>query len=195
MFPISQEDFEAEFLKSEWYKPFYSGVREQFNSIVVNSDTSSQSENTKRRELLWAWRQPLLVRIPNKIDWYHVSIDYGEFSKFLVIREVNWEKTFGQKRSLRDVAEAIADGVNDRGAGIDMIKTIKDSIGSSHQFKEKIILISQSFVGPYTVLEGNHRAVAFQLRSLENNDTSCLPNEVILGVSLDMDKSPWLNWS
>ena len=191
---LTNEDFEAEFLKSEWYKKVYHPVREQFNKIVLEPNTKNQEENNSRHQLLWQWRYPLLERLPNNISWQLASIDEGEFENLLIIRETYWEKTFGDKKTLADVARAILDGVQDNGAGINIIQNIKRAIGT-YPFAEKIICISISLQPPFSIIEGNHRAVAFQLKKLEVGGNNHIPKEIILGVSSNMVISPWLNFA
>jgi len=189
---IPTEKFESEFLKSEWYKPFYSSVRDQLNKIVLEPNLEDSNENAVRKYLLWQWREPLLKWLPNNITWHLVRVDLNEFSDLFVIKEPQWEKTFGSQKTLKKVAQAIINGYPDKGAGIKIIQDIKKRIGS-YPFIEKLILISTSIDTPSTVIEGNHRAIAFQLKALENGNTSHIPKKLILGTSPHMLNCPWLN--
>ena len=192
--PIPLEYVEYDFLKAEWYKSFFNPVRGKFKHLIENPDFSNSEHNRLRRELLWAWRRPLLQRLPNNISWFLASLDEGDFSELFIIREIGWETTFGNTKKLKDVATAILDGIEDKGVGFDLIEAIKKQIGVQ-PFREKLLVISTNLQGPYTVVEGNHRAVAFHKQLIETNNASHLPKEVYLGTSSLMHISPWLNFN
>lgn len=191
---VSQEDFELQFLSAEWYKDVYDEVRERFDRLITRPDITNCQENLLRKELLWKWRYPLLGRLPLEIEWQTISLDIDEFENLLVIREIGWENTFGIGKNLREVAQAIKDNVEDKGGvRFDIVEDIKGNIGK-YEFNEKLILIASGLQPPLTIVEGNHRAVAFELKSIESGETKHIPTEFLLGVSPEMIKSPWLNF-
>lgn len=191
--PISVVEVESEFLKAEWYKDVFNPVRADYDTLVKGKDFINEGNNRIRKSLLWQWRLPLLQRLPfQDIHWYLACPEPNEFDNFLIIKEIGWVTTFGTTKRLEDVAKAIRNGLRDQGVGFDIIDSIKKNIGS-HPFEEKLILISTTINGPYTVIEGNHRAVAFQIKLQEDNNDSHLPKEVILGIAPNMNQSPWLN--
>lgn len=190
---ISQPEFESNFLSSEWYKPFYNPIRERFNAIVTNPDLSNWQQNYIRKELLWKWRYPLLVQLPFEIDWYSIELELEEFENLLVIKEDGWNKTFGLGKNLKDAAIGVKNNIEDKwGVNFSQIKEIKNNIGK-YVFKEKIILISEGLDFPYTVVEGNHRAVAFELKKIESEESAHIPKQFLLGVSPNMSAAYWLN--
>lgn len=186
-------EVEAEFLRAEWYKEVFDQVRKQYGSVVQDEDYTNETNNRIRKNFLWQWRIPLLEKLPfPDIHWYIASVDKDDFGEFLIIRETGWEKTFGPSKKLKDVASAIKNGIKDQGVGFDLIEKIKGNIGN-HPFRERLILIASSENGPFTLVEGNHRGVAFQTKVHENGNSSHLPTEVIIGISPNMNISPWLN--
>jgi len=190
---IDEPEFELQFLSTEWYKPFYNSLREQHNELVTNPDLSDWKQYYLRKELLWKWRYPLLGQLPLQIEWYLIELDLEEFENLLVIRENGWDKTFGIGKNLKEVALAVQKNVEDSwGVNFKQIKDIKSNIGK-HAFKEKIILISSNEEAPYTVIEGNHRAVAFELKKIETGETNHIPRQFLLGISPNMGQAHWLN--
>ncbi len=190
---ISEPEFEFQFLSSEWYKPFYDSVRESFDELIVSANLGDWRQNYIRKELLWKWRYPLLAQLPFGIDWYSIELEPQEFEDILVIREDGWNKTFGLGKNLKEAAIAVGNNVEDKwGVNFSQIRDIKNKIGK-YNFKEKIILISSSMSPPYTVVEGNHRAVAFTLKRLETGQLDHIPKQFILGVSQNMSNAYWLN--
>lgn len=190
---VTEPEFESHFLSSEWYKPFYDPVREKFDGIVKEPDLDNWEENYYRKELLWKWRSPLLGQLPFGINWYSVELELEEFEQLLVIKEQGWNQTFGLGKNLVEAAQAVRNGVPDNWeVNFGQIKDIKDKIGS-YQFKERIIIIALTTSGPFTVIEGNHRVVAFALKKLETGESAHIPREFILGVSTNMSQAYWLN--
>lgn len=190
---LPNEAFESEFLKTEWYKEVYNPVRSKFTDIVTNPDLNDFEQNLIRKGLLWAWRYPLLCGIPNDTQWYLIEIDNLQYGDLFVIRETGWEKTFGANKTLHEVAQAIRSGVPDQGVGINIVHDIKKAV-RNFDFSAKLILIATTPETSHTIVEGNHRAVAFKLHELETTETSHIPTEVIAGYSQSMGQSPWLNF-
>lgn len=190
---VTPQEFELEFLRAEWYKEIYNSVRLQFNEIIINADTNNEEQNSHRSKLLWEWRKPLLERLPSEIDWMLIELEDGEFDELRVIREIGWEKTFGVGKTVKEVALAVRNNVQEfGGVGFDLFFKIKEKIGIQ-QFNDKIILISPDINPPYTIIEGNHRAIAFSLKMLETEKNDHIPRQFLLGISSLMHTSAWLN--
>jgi len=183
---------EYEFLKAEWYKDGFNPVREKYNEIVVAGDLKNDEQNRIRKWLLWKARFIILRGIPSDTVWSLCEIDADQFCELRIIREIKWENTFRTAKKLKDVAAKVQEGVTDIRIDLGLIEKIKQNIGK-YDFKEKLICISSGLDGPFTLIEGNHRAVAFQLKYLETGDKSHLPKEVIAGISPKMKISPWFN--
>lgn len=190
---MTNEQVEAEFLRAEWYKSAYDGVRNQFNNVVLTPNFNNSQENAIRKSFLWQLRRPLLDKLPNDIEWYVAGIDTEEFSRMMRIRENGWDATFGSNKTLADCSRAFLSGdLADHGVNFEVVNNIKSAIGS-HEFKEKIICISLMNSEPFTVIEGNHRALAFQIKREEANAIDHIPQEIILGTSPNMGQAWWLN--
>ncbi len=190
--PIPIVEVEAEFLRAEWYKDFYEPVRKQFENIVKDKDYTNEENNRIRKNLLWQYRSPVLEKLPSDIHWYGISVDEKEFGDILIIRETGWEKTFGTAKNLKDTVLAIKNNVPDQGVGFQLIEDIKNNIGT-YPFEEKLIIISKSATDHHSIIEGNHRGMAFQMKFHETGNTDHFPKEIILGISPNMHLSPWLN--
>lgn len=190
---VSAETMEAEFLKAEWYLNFFDPVRQKFDVIVNEPDVLNSSHNQIRKRLLRELRSPLLDRIPSNTVWYSAELEGSDFGEILIVREATWAPIFGNNKKLKDVARIIfLNKAKNDDPHIKKIKVFKDRIGA-HDFKGKIIVITSDLAGPYSIFEGNHRAVAFQLKADDSGDRSHLPNEIIVGHSPQMNTSPWLN--
>ena len=182
-----------EFLLSEWYKDWFRQFEAQgIGPLRLNPMDPKDAESIMT--LLSTMRGPILAQLPNDIDWSTAELEEGDFGELLVIREAGWANTFGANKSLKEVAGQIRLTQKETGGvNIPQIVEIKDAIGKS-QFEERMILIAAREAGPYTILDGNHRAVAFQMEADETGSTAHLPTDVILGVSKSMRSCAWLNY-
>lgn len=191
---ISNEEFEAEYLKAEWYKDYYDPYREKYTEIVLKPDLNNLHENEIRKQLLWGPRHPLLQQLPSDVVWHDVEITSQEFSEILVIKEFGWEKTFLNHKKLSDAVRFMESGdAVDHGVKFNIVNDIKSSIGK-YDFSERLICIALSTDGPFTLIEGNHRALAFELEKQDSGKTDHLPSRIIVGVSSYMGQAYWLNY-
>lgn len=190
---LSRAEVMHEFLLSEWYKNWF----RQFEAQGIDPlrlDPTDPIDAELIMTLLSTIRRPILDRLPNDVEWKTGELEVGDFEDLLVIKETGWVDTFGANKSLKEVAGQIRITQKEvGGVNIPLILQIKDAIGKS-QFEERIILIAARETGPYTVLDGNHRAVAFQIKADETRSIAHLPTEVILGASKSMRSCAWLNF-
>lgn len=189
---VRPEEVEAAFLRTEWYKERYNPIRSQYDKIVNDRDFTNVENNRKRRELLWEHRKVLLEQLPIDTQWYEIELTEDEFENIRIIKGYEWEKTFGTARKVKSVVNALMNNIRSKEIDYMLITGIKNNIGT-YPFNEKIILVSDSLHHPYSILEGNHRALAFALRALELNDRSHVPKRFFLGVSKNMIFFPWMN--
>lgn len=190
---LKKVEVHHEYLVTEWYKPHF----RQFDSVIKDPNMlnlDNKADIDLMETVLRSHRSPILDRLPKDILWNRAELEENDFENLLVIRESGWVNTFGPNRNLRDVAGQVArSNFEVGGVNIPLIHDIRRAIGS-HPFKERIFVISNNDSGPFTVLEGNHRAVAFQLEVNETGSNGHLPKYVILGTSPSMGTSPWLNY-
>jgi len=190
---LSSAEVMHEFLLSEWYKDWFRQFEAQgIDPLSLNPTDLKDAESITT--LLSTMRGPILAHLPNDIEWKTGELEVGDFEDLFVIREAGWANTFGANKSLKEVAGQIRLTQKETGGvNIPQILEIKNAIGMS-QFEERMILIAAREAGPYTILDGNHRAVAFQMDADETGSTAHLPTEVILGVSKAMRGCAWLNF-
>lgn len=192
--PIKREHFIHNFLKAEWYKGDYDEVRSIIDpTLLVSPNFDGGSQNTIREKLLYATRSSLLDRLPADTNWHIIRLSSEEFSSLFVIRESGWEQSFGQHAKVGGVSKQLLAGKRSDNPSTDKMHAIKASIGG-HDFSDKLTLIATNVNGPYTIIDGNHRAIAFRLHADTTGDTSAIPSEFILGTSSSMGYSVWLNF-
>lgn len=137
-------------------------------------------------------RSRLLGHLPRDIEWQIMDISNEEFSDLRLIREIGWKNTFGPCRTLAQAAEMVSSGET-VGQEVDLyhIEAIRKSI-AINDFSEKIICIAATPEGPRTILEGNHRGVAFQMHKDAMGIVDHFPKEIILGTSENMHRCLWM---
>lgn len=188
--PIPIDFMYAQFLSAEWYKSYYNQDRTTYDEIVRQGDLSDQAQNATRLELLWKKKYPIIADLPANTTWYLASISPVEFGNFFVINEHTWHDTFGKGKRVKEVADLILQDVEPKGVDIIKIKEIQQNIGA-HDFSEKLITISDKVDNHHTVLEGNHRAIAFHLHYVLTQSIGHYPATVIIGLSKDMPAVQW----
>lgn len=206
---ITEYEFMLEFLRSEWCKKAFDGVRDIINIHAIdysphalNSSRFSSAEvewhNEKTvKALLLVERHIVLKQLPlGDIDWMTTTINRSEFGNLRIIKEDTWQKSFPFCKTVKDVARAILSGVIDKYGHAHKIREIQQScFKNPFVFTQRLITISHNS-SPGSLLEGNHRAVAFMLENMRNTGhIFMLPKQIIVGRSYrSMRKCCWYNY-
>lgn len=206
---ISKEHFWLEYLKSEWYSNRYDGIR---NHVDIDKLSPFDYFGTERIYLLlWTFRHTVLCRLPEDIEWQVCTLSDQEFENLTIIRETTWGDTlkekstyYGQLRRLKDISKVLVSNPHEFNANatnshvrkifeifnkMEQVSTKK----SDYDFSQhKLILIQKKGSKVYSILEGNHRAVAASMFTKKARE-KLLSKEVIVGVSKNMDNCIWYN--
>ncbi len=133
------------FLKSEFDRCVQTwGHLAIANKALIDAPNfEDESENCKRAFLL-CFRAPLLFRIPSSTIWYKVvSLKESHLNELLVIGRCGWD-----------------DGA-DRNELLNVAKRKPDKLRSVPSEWTIPILWGHAKEGPLTIIEGNHRLVAY----------------------------------
>jgi len=185
---ISEDKVYYEFLSTEWYKSHFQPFRDQGISLDA---LNPENDHIRIRNLLWSSRGVILDKLPRDVAWHVGELEGDDFENLFVIREKGWVDSFSPHRKVKDVASVIDSAQDLGGVNFSHIYSIKENI-TRYDFKERLILVSENAIGPFTIIEGNHRAVAFQMMVNEGGDMSHLPKEVIIAISPSMGSCTWL---
>ena len=190
---ISTAEFEAEFLRAEFFKPTFRHIQKRCNAIVNRAkDYSDENHNDLRSLLLQIERGGFLARLPVAMRWYSAEITIYDLLKSRVINEGSWHNVFGNKRQVNEISAAIKDGVNDNNhvrkiSEISSAMAWDDGEGKmvwgkkyKETMKAKLIFLKNK-KDELTILEGNHRAVSLSLLYHECNISHLFPMKVIVG--------------
>ncbi len=211
---VSDHQFRLEWLKSEWPVRDVDGIKDlpglqfiketqEFGKIpgllLLNQDLFfKMREEAITETLLMLFRHKIINRLPDDIKWSLWSIGQKEFPKVCIMNEDSWAKSFPGKISIEQIARMIIDGAIDDYGHVKKIRAIQAEITKGRVFSEKLILISPhepkvERPGGVTLIEGNHRAVAFMLEHLRTKGKFRLPDQVIIGLSNKIKKCCWYN--
>ena len=134
------------FARAEWHK--LPGATLAERHLIDSADLTNDAENERRRQLLYDRRAPLLQRVPADTTWYEVRhLQAGHLGELLVIGRCGWDAG-ADCNELSNVAKRRP-----------LVLTTQPS-----QWNEPIFW-GHSRTGPFTILEGNNRLVAYAATS------------------------------
>ena len=170
-------------LKSE-ARYYHAACRRALQKLLSKPDFNDVRDNSLRREFLFGRREPLLARLPDSTEWHFGSLDEQELEGLYVIRNDDWgEICPGYQLGKVCYPEGCSEKTR---------KKIKDILATvaRPEFDRTIILIGTNARGPFTILDGNHRAVAMVL-AVKNGGLSGIRIPAFLGLSPMMGSCVW----
>lgn len=141
--PASLHTVVAEFLQAERHKLV--GLTPEQAKLMDQPDTADPIANHSRLRLLYRWRLLLMVEVPPDTEWLEVhSLTEDDFPNLLVI----------------DRCSLVPAGVDNR---LDRASLVLDKgpLKTPPSQWCRPILWGHSKDGPFTILEGNHRLLAY----------------------------------
>ncbi len=148
------------FLRAEWHKiPL---ARATPRSLIDTPTLTNPQENMRRRDLLYSRREPLMNRIPRDTAWHEVRyVERAHLSDLRVIGRCSW------------------DSAQDRNELMAVAKRKPLILETPPEQWNEPILWGHSQAGPFTILEGNNRLVAYA----GMNEPPDLKIQVYVGIS------------
>ena len=159
------------------------------DELVRLPDTSSPRENVRRARLLasyrgWGRGHYLFAGFPSDVQWFDVHLDAAEVADLRYIRQDGWDS-----RLVLDGAGIIKAGaILAKRESTEKIKAIAAQIKKgTFKSREPLIIVAEDVVGPFTLLDGHHRATALVLAGVPVHRQ--VP--ALLGVSASMRGWPF----
>jgi hypothetical protein len=207
--PLTAEDMHLEFLLSEWPMRDVKGIenmaelsflqRENYyfdKRSNIQHPTLYDFQRTVVKILLYKDRHIILNALPDNIEWHHARLGEKDFFKLKPIKEKTWMQAFANCFDIKQIAEAIEEGYIDNFGHVVKIRKIQQSLISMNLSRRLILLTtdySSNMKSPVSILEGNHRAVAFMLEHRCSRGQFGIPTEFILGFCKQMKNCTWYN--
>jgi hypothetical protein len=157
--------------------------------LVRRPDTSNPRENVRRARLLagyrgWGRNHYLFAGFPADVQWFSVLLDASEVADLRYIRQDGWDS-----RSAVEGAEIIkAGGILAKRESTEKIKAIAAQIEKGmFESRQPLVIVAEGSEGPFTLLDGHHRATALALAEVRQGRR--VP--ALLGVSASMRGWPF----
>jgi hypothetical protein len=126
----------------------------------------------------------LLCQLPSCVEWHFGLLDEHDFTALHVPKNCGWDE-FCPSNLLRNVRHPDACSVETRQKIAQLL-----SVVDAEKFDKTLILIGEQLAGPFTILDGNHRAAAVFLGTRDRKfSVSEIP--AYIGVSTEMRQCIW----
>ncbi|KAE9051226.1 hypothetical protein PR003_g2334 [Phytophthora rubi] len=157
-------------MQSEWYR-FELDVPEihaELTPGMLDPDPTSSQENILRAAFLGSSRLPLLAHLPTDSRWYKGMLELKHVKAFRVLKENSWGRQLPPCTTVADAAAILSSessGPEDSSVR-DHVRQLQHRLD---HFNHTIIVVGASVDGPFTIWDGNHRAIALALAQPDNH--------------------------
>ena len=174
-------------LRGEWEAQGYSRKYPELKAELIDRPNfDSDEQNKQRRELLRETRQRNIDELPVDTKWYSAKFENTDYPLTHLIACDDWLPISNNSYRL----EATVTNFNSALPHASYIKGIYKTL-SSQNVDPKLIMVGSGLGSPVTIIEGNHRAVAFVKYSSENPGLPKFLKEIYLGLSPGMKDYVW----
>ena len=159
---ISEDEVIAEFLKSDFENVAYREYSEVLHTIVREPNLESDSENAKRRALLFLRHRSLWKELPLDTDWFEVEVKESDLEQIRVFPRAQWLKIARANFAIKQVVDRIRSRQEQAADDpfVAKIAAIRERLLQDDAMPGAVVLIGQNQTDPLTILDGNHRLVA-----------------------------------
>jgi hypothetical protein len=189
---LTRDRLNLEWLRSEWWKGHAGADR----SLIDDADLSDPIQN-RRRAVLLAYRSPILDGIPRDARYRSVLIEQSDLPKLYLLTCWDWFLDTGRtfqlvetRRHLRRNRGGLINGVRQ---DVDHAAEVERKLPYVERYRsdesdELLVLVADNSHGPFTIIDGTHRAAALlQLHDRAPN----VPWRAILIESPEMASYRW----
>ena len=182
-------------LRSEWEA--VDPPKPPDRQLIDDPDLTDQAQNQAREELLYRHREPILKELPDEFHPVWVNIEEADLADLYILPCLDWYLATGGTFRLVDTAANLAAGREfrfghirlpiDHRAKVNAIaSTLADYDAATTD--EVPILIAADESGPYTIIDGAHRAAALYRNYLTEPN---MPWKGLLVVDRAIVESLW----
>lgn len=143
----------------------------KYPNILNSPNFEDENENQRRKELLLYRRGKIIRLLPQDIVWHIVKIEQNDIKNLYIIPSFDWFLDTGRTFKLVDVLKNLSPNrgyyfsLEFRGPithfnEVNRILAFWES-NKEARLDEYLILVSTSKRGPFTIIDGTHRAVAY----------------------------------
>jgi O-antigen/teichoic acid export membrane protein len=158
---ISEDDVIAEFLRSDFQNEAYSRYHDKLRSMVYEPNLEDQTEDAKRRALLFVRHRSLWKELPADTEWYEAEVTTADLELIRVFPRAHWRKIARGNFSIVKVVERIRTWEREKqDPFVEKISDIRQGFQHRESHRGSVVLIGLNEAEPMTILDGNHRLVA-----------------------------------
>lgn len=183
-----------------------------YNQNVSFTDVISEWAKRERKSVnqLVQDRNPLLEALPTDTSWFNVTINKNDLVSFKVINnDIGWQLISDYSMEIPNIPRNVENplkiapsiGTRKLPNGRTVQKYVYDLITSLRAFRNNaggpnnnltMILIAPHKDGPFTILEGNHTAVALYFRHFIDHPEIEYPvHKSYVGISSSIENCNW----
>lgn len=175
-------------------------------ALLTDIDYSDREKHKQRLAFLLCCREPVLNVFLEDLEWYKVQVELEDLKSLRVIRESGWIPLSGKGGKIASAVDNYIKFDNDPStapavADTETKKEFEGLLTSIRDFREQagnaghnltLILIGPSTKGPFTLLEGNHTAMALFLRHFIDHPEAPYPSRIsYAGISPLIQRCGW----
>lgn len=159
--------------------------------LVNNPNLQDENHNGLREQLLLdkLGRRAILDKVPKDINWREVIIEGGDLSDLYVLAIWDWFLDTGKTFKLSAVPSSISSGHGHRVSNFppaaDHKEKLEEMIRSGASNLGGIVMIGQSELGPFTIIDGTHRSSLLVLSNRLHG------TRAFLGITPDLSQCVW----
>lgn len=185
----------------EWHDTFRHLVEGDTRSLLANTEDSAMRAKLLNHISL---RSASLLESLPPVEWELHSVTLPDLGSFRIIKDVTWGSEYETLTSdCLTVAAVAADhnktwgetlsvAVDDVGSKVTPSHAIRlAKLQETMQWPRVLVAIAASSNGPFTLLDGNHRAV---LLSTVDEDQAAAGVQVFVGVASNGIEETWKYW-
>lgn len=160
-------------------------------SIIEQPDLKDDKENAARETLLLHkyGRSAIIDKLPGQIVWHEAIVEKKSKDKMFILPVLDWFMDTGKTFQLKDVETNLSSKRGHRLPNYPHMpnhhKKIYEIVNSKKPATGRIIAISTSTDGPYTVIDGTHRSSALDIQGKLHNAPA------FLGVAENLSNCIW----
>src|SRR5579864_4922526 len=184
-----EDEVVAEFLRGEFYHPYYDNYRGSFAHLVEHANLDNAHENFIRRALLFGRRGRLWRELPHDTEWWAVELTAPDLARLQSFPRNEWRRFAGSGFCLTEMVSRIQAGLarGQQSHTLRKLREIADDLRGD-EVPDAVLLIGIDEYQPLTILEGNHRMIAAMLTMPESAHRRF---RFYCGLSPDMGACCW----
>jgi hypothetical protein len=180
----ADDEVYCQFLRSESHRFRGDPNEGQLAALVSRPDFSNVNQNAARRRFLFSVRWPLLAQLPDPLQWHIATMEQGDLEKLRLIRNCGWDD-----KAPDNMLGEVRFPMNFDLSGQEKITAILQKV-TAPDFDKTLVLVTQTTDGPFTILDGNHRATAMMVAKRSGKFTE-VNVKAFVGVSPRMHMCIW----